>query len=375
MPNASISPRARADLDLLRGLAALAVVFTHVRQLMFAPAGGDLVGRAFFVVAGRGHDAVLAFFVLSGYLVTRSSLDVRERRWTRYAIARASRILTVLWPAFALGMLLDGIGLLVFPHAGIYAGHHPTRVFDMHLASRLSPATLLGNLAFLQWARVPTLGSNVPLWTLAYEGWFYFSFPFVVTALSSPSWSRRALSVVVLVAVVAIVGELYPPYFAVWSFGAVIALWERRAPGIWPAWTRVTAVAFVLVVVGLRRFVPGMVVQDELTGVALAIGVAAFTRVPATATRPVAYSRFAAGLAAISFSLYLVHVPALALVGAHLGTPPLLRATAPNLLRVAPWVALVIGYAVVVWFVIERRTPAVRAWLARRAGLAQGRSQ
>ncbi|MBI2389183.1 MAG: acyltransferase [Deltaproteobacteria bacterium] len=374
MANPPLSPRARADLDLLRGAAALFVVATHVRQLMFVPQGADLAGRVFLQIAGRGHDAVLAFFVLSGYLVTRSSLGLEDRRWTRYAVARASRILTVLWPAFVLGVLLDRIGLAFFRDAGVYAGHHPSRVFSISFATRHSIRTVLGNLAFLQWARFPTLGSNVALWTLAYEGWFYFSFPFVVTALSPGAWPRRLLAAAVWASVVALLGELYPSYFAVWSCGAVVALWERRAPGVWPTWTRVASVAGVLAVMVVRRSTP-LFVQEQLTGVALALLVASFTRVAPATTRPGSYTRVASALSAISFSLYLVHVPALALVGAWLGTPPLLRATAGNLLRVAPWVALVIAYAVVVYFLIERRTPAVRRWLARRAGLAQGRSQ
>jgi peptidoglycan/LPS O-acetylase OafA/YrhL len=41
----------------------------------------------------------------------------------------------------------------------------------------LGPEVLLGNLVFLQAILVPTWGSNGPLWSLAFEFWFYIWFP------------------------------------------------------------------------------------------------------------------------------------------------------------------------------------------------------
>jgi peptidoglycan/LPS O-acetylase OafA/YrhL len=371
-----LSDRARADLDMLRGVSALVVLATHVRQMFFASAhGGGLVARALFAFASHGHDAVLAFLVLSGYLVTRSTLSgPRDRRWAHYAVARSSRILTVLWPAFALGISLDWIGLERFGGAAIYSGSHPAQVFAIDIKERLSGTNVIGNLVFLQGIRVPPLGSNVALWTLAYEGWFYVAFPFVVVLMTASSTRKRALAVVALAAIVVAVGPLFPAYFAVWSMGAIVAVWERRAPGTWPGVTRIAAIALVIASLLARTVVRPEIVRTELFALALAVAIAAFTRAPSNARRPRVFRSVATALAAISYSLYVVHVPALALAAAVVAVPPLLAPTAENLACVAPIVALVIAYAVAVHVVVERRTPAVRRWLSRRFALDQ-RSQ
>ena len=64
-------------LDLARGLAAVEVLAFHSYQLMFLEhlPGADydpairLAYSVFWTLSGHGGDAVLVFFVLSGYLV------------------------------------------------------------------------------------------------------------------------------------------------------------------------------------------------------------------------------------------------------------------------------------------------------------------
>lgn len=71
-----ISPRTSTHLDLIRGLSALAVM--------------------------SGHEAVMVFFVLSGFFIGTSVLEsFRERRWSwrAYLINRLTRLQLVLVPA------------------------------------------------------------------------------------------------------------------------------------------------------------------------------------------------------------------------------------------------------------------------------------
>ena len=57
-------------LDQMRWIAALAVCAAHLRSITLANyAGGGWAGGAFFFVHGFGHQAVVFFFVISGFLV------------------------------------------------------------------------------------------------------------------------------------------------------------------------------------------------------------------------------------------------------------------------------------------------------------------
>jgi hypothetical protein len=73
-------------LDCLRGLAALLVVVEHLRAFLFVPfpqvVSPGVITKAFYLVTGLGHQAVMIFFVLSGFLVGggRSS----HRDWMRF---------------------------------------------------------------------------------------------------------------------------------------------------------------------------------------------------------------------------------------------------------------------------------------------------
>ena len=98
-----------AYLDLARGLAALAVMAGHLRSFLFvdyaeSPVRG-ILWQAFYLLTGFGHQMVMIFFVLSGFLITRQIYEATASgRWSAadYALKRASRLLIVLIPALFL---------------------------------------------------------------------------------------------------------------------------------------------------------------------------------------------------------------------------------------------------------------------------------
>ena len=82
-----------AAMRFVRGLAALAVASWHLRLLVFDDYGSlDAPGamlKAFYFVTGFGHQAVMVFFVLSGYWIGReifTKFDANPLSWTDYAI-------------------------------------------------------------------------------------------------------------------------------------------------------------------------------------------------------------------------------------------------------------------------------------------------
>src|SRR5690348_8364135 len=143
-------------LDLVRFVAALLVVAGHVRGTVFreysalATDSRNLAVASFFALSRLGHEAVIVFFVLSGFLVGGRAFErIAQGRFAAgdYAIDRITRIWVPLIPALVLGTAIA--------------------------SGPAGPVEWAGNLLGLQHVLVEPLGGNAPLWSLAYEIWFY----------------------------------------------------------------------------------------------------------------------------------------------------------------------------------------------------------
>src|ERR1700676_5746287 len=104
-------------LNFSRALVALLVLLFHIRSALVVPydslAVHNWLARAVFVVTAFGHDAVIIFFVLSGYLVGGAVLkmDVRSRQdlW-EYWVDRSVRIGPVVIAATVFSVVLQHLG-------------------------------------------------------------------------------------------------------------------------------------------------------------------------------------------------------------------------------------------------------------------------
>src|SRR5713101_2621714 len=92
----------------------------HVRGLFFLDfpflANRSLAYRVLYAVTGFGHQAVMIFFVLSGYFIGTSVIDsVNGQRWSWrvYLVNRLTRLQMALFPALILGATLDQIGMRI----------------------------------------------------------------------------------------------------------------------------------------------------------------------------------------------------------------------------------------------------------------------
>lgn len=225
--------------DLIRAISALMVCASHLRNVMFldrgeVKGGGHLLD-AFYLMTGLGHQAVVVFFVLSGFFVGGSVLQGRHTfSWPRFTLARLSRLWMVLLPALLFTALVDQYLMRFAPGIldGIRSddwnsGPSPEKPWSNSLS------TLVGNCLFLQTITVPVFGTNSPLWSLANEFWYYFIFPLGMLAmglLGERSRLRSSLAVGSLVGL----GLLLPlemwSGFAIWLMGVVV--W--RIPPIRP---------------------------------------------------------------------------------------------------------------------------------------------
>ena len=85
-------------IDLLRGIAALAVVLGHTRAIMNTPWGQSehsWLGAIWVLLSSQHHIAVVIFFVLSGYMVGGAILgQIRDDKWSwpLYGVTRMTRL-------------------------------------------------------------------------------------------------------------------------------------------------------------------------------------------------------------------------------------------------------------------------------------------
>lgn len=369
-----------AHLDLLRGLAALAVCAGHLRAFLFVDfrqvTAPGIFDRLFYFATGLGHQAVVVFFVLSGYLVGGSVLTTYQQgrwSWRNYALRRLTRLWVVLLPALVLTLALDSLGRSL-GHTGydgalnyLYSsGPTPNAPADV------SPITFLGNALFLQTIRVDCFGTNGPLWSLANEFWYYALFPLLCgvwfmlrppDAIRPPSSGIRLLSsVIYALLTVALIWWL--PAKLVWSgliwvFG-VGAFWVGRFENVrricrHPAWL---IGAGILSLGALAASKTGSIFgTDWSIGVAFALWVVSLA---SANSLPSGLRRLSSGLSEMSYTLYVVHFPLLAFVffgffGGKQFQPELIGYGLFGSLLLAT-----VGLAAAVWFCFERNTDRLR---------------
>jgi peptidoglycan/LPS O-acetylase OafA/YrhL len=191
-------------LDFLRGVAAILVCISHLTGFLFVPykqaISPGLLTKTFYFFATLGHQAVLLFFVLSGYLVGGSvmkSFQLQRWSWRDYLLRRMTRLWVVLIPALLLTLFWDSLGHHVNPEG--YQGAF-YKVYgsgpDTGAPAEWGIRAFLGNLCFLQTILVPVYGSNSPLWSIANEFWYYLLFPLLLSVVLLRGFSAKALSLV-----------------------------------------------------------------------------------------------------------------------------------------------------------------------------------
>jgi peptidoglycan/LPS O-acetylase OafA/YrhL len=360
-------------------MAAAAVFGMHARAMFFADRPAQLhlgvLGKAAFYLTGLGHQAVVIFFVLSGFLVGGSALRSHAEgrwSWTGYAIPRVARLYVVLVPALLLTAAWDNAGLALFntaahPYASDLRG---AAISKVSLNSGLTLRAFLGNHAFLQNVRVPCFGTDFPLWSLACEGWFYVLFPLVLAAVLPGRASGRVLAA----AGALVVGWFFPfwPGFLIWCFGAAVAaITHRTGRGAATVFQlSASAIVFGASVHVTRADLSAR--SDIFLGVAFALFLWALLGLKdRQAARPGIAGVAAKRLADMSYTLYCVHSPVLAFAQAALVGDVRWQFRLGPAVVASLVAALVFVYAFAVAHVTEARTPALRAWLTRKLAVLQ----
>lgn len=256
MSQPALSPQVSRFIDVARWIAALAVLFTHVEANslvrlaeMPAEARGPLAYLA-WLFYGFAHQAVVVFFVLSGFLVGGGALKAARAGKpfvATYLVDRTTRIYVVLLPVLIVTALLDAVGRALFADTGVYA--------LPEFADRSGALEFWANLFNLQDTFFRYFGTNSALWTLAHEYWYYVAFALLIMPFAPAYGLRtRVAGFVAGVAITVLMSWTLSYHlfgFALWGLGVVAArlskpLVARRALAVG---------AFLAASLGLRLFV------------------------------------------------------------------------------------------------------------------------
>jgi len=349
----------------------------HLRALFFVDYArledpGWLL-RSIYFLTGFGHQAVMFFFVLSGFLV--SSTIMRSHAtgtwsWREYAINRSTRLYVVLIPGLLLGLLLDFVGGSLFSFSGIYT--HPIRNLGSAVAANnLTVGTFLGNLMFFQTILCPTFGSNGPLWSLANEFWYYILFPVALSA--GVAFAKKRVTTGFLLTVLAICLALFLGLdkcmqFFVWmaGCGVVFAYTRLRLPGgFWRMLYFVVASAVLCgCLIAGRTFKVEALGGDLGVGFAFALFLFGVLQVR-TGESSQLYLNATRRLAGFSYSLYVLHFPLLLFLRAWMVPPEGWQPTGVRMFRAILIGLGVSGYAWLLGLVTEGKTRWVRDVIRR----------
>jgi peptidoglycan/LPS O-acetylase OafA/YrhL len=315
-------------LDGLRGIAALLVLSCHCVEV-FARLGrlnpplnwhrGNGLEALFYSplhLLWDGEDAVIFFFVLSGFVLSLSFLEGRALSYGRFLTRRFFR----LYPALLAAILLSSAIVLVF--APLPDGDLP-QWFTGQSGHGISVAMVAGHILLLGSSYFENL--DVPIWSLVHEVRISIIFPFMMVLLR---WSPIGFAMMAIgtflgaivashtISLVPIAYDLMRSfhYLIFFALGAGLAkyrdLLAARLSGL-GGWQRLMLLAGGLLIAGARWTMPfGATAADLSAGLGSAIIIALALSWPAFGRQLV--TPLSKWLGRISYSLYLIHVPVIA---------------------------------------------------------------
>ena len=294
-------------LDSLRIVAALLVLIYHASYQWLTAYPSALAQ-----LNNLSHAAVVVFFVLSGYLIAYTT-TLNNRGPRQYAVARLSRLYSVMLPALLLTAVIEVIVRATDP---ALAAHY----IRGSVVPRYVLSLLFCNESGLLSASPPI---NSPLWSLSFEFWYYTIFG--IWFFRTSGWKSYAL----LAGACLIAGPKILILLPIWLMGFFAYRLPNPLQSVSRAWLLVFGL--LLVAVATAIYVPefpyalgykpffyaNRFVTDWLIGVAMALALwclpFASASVKSVWVKPI---RIAADL---SFPLYLLHHPLLILWRAVFG--------------------------------------------------------
>lgn len=343
-----------AYLDFLRFIAAFAVLLGHMDQDGFQTA-------YWFPLAYMAHEAVVVFFVMSGFIIYSSTMS-RNHSWQQYYLARCARIYSVAIPAVLFSLWVSSLVPQLIENQQIVQKLY--QPFNWWVVS--------SSLLFLNqsWGNTADLLVNGPYWSLCYEVWYYVLFGIFLFCPKALRWPLLSLAAL-------IAGPAILLLFPIWLMGAWLAsrMQYMKVPTKTAAWAIfVTSVSVILVNrwldidVSTRHLlhdnIPGFwrlnasqrLVTDHVIGIAILLNIYAFNGLNEGFKQLFSKNRKALGfLAGFSFTLYLFHRPITQVAG------NIYPNSESSIIYSATWIVVVLLCCYLISWLTERQTIRWRA--------------
>lgn len=351
-------------LDLIRFFAAFLVVLDHYRGAFFVEFGllssiqqTPLIA-VFYSFTRLGQEAVLIFFVMSGYLVGGQAL-LRLKNDTfligDYAIDRTVRIMLPLISAL----------ILIF-------------FINLIIGVKTDPVTWWGNLFSLQGVFVKPISD--PLWSLSYEVWFYILIG-GIALLKSKKSELRNLAFGILFLCILVFTKLNPINLFIWFIG-VFAIFIKPSN---TNWLRITIqILFLLFFLATLQITKGsrsienplllfLLPKREVLEICFAFCFS-YLLINITCIIPIhkhliRLNNWGTKLAAFSYTLYLTHFPVLHALQ-YFGVPKSeiisIKSISFFLFELA--ISLIVSW--LIYSIFEKRTKWVKQWIKIRFNIS-----
>lgn len=192
-------------LDLVRFMAAVLVVVAHYLH------HGIVGGNVAMLMPDLGREAVIVFFVLSGFVIAYTT-EQKKQSFRQYLVARMARIYSVALPILLLTLICAAIVTHFF-------GVHVDNGYVIDKAYVYLPFHLmfLGEL----WALSETPPWLAQYWSLGYEVWYYVLF-------AAAYYTRGCSRIIVTLMVFLLLGPKLWLLLPVWMTGVWIYHWQKE---------------------------------------------------------------------------------------------------------------------------------------------------
>jgi peptidoglycan/LPS O-acetylase OafA/YrhL len=342
-------------LDLTRFIAAFMVLCCHARGGSFIEYGLLSAEQqhplifGFFSITRLGHEAVLAFFVLSGFLVggkviqrlKEGTFDIKS-----YTIDRAVRIFLPL------------IATLLF-----------IMIVNLIMGQPNNMLQLIGNLFSLQGIFVSS--ATAPLWSLAYEVWFYILTGSLAVLISRNNTIQH-INYLIIFIVFLVFTKLEAIYLFVWIFGALSILFVScKNRFVLRSSIALVFISIALlqltgesrsIQIGFLRYLPSRDVIQLFFALFMSIMIQQLLLFMPRRKFAVKIDKAGTYLAKFSYTLYLTHYPLLGLLN-YWGFPKSeqVNATSVGFYLLQMLICLVAAYVLYLGF--EKHTVVVKRYI------------
>ena len=363
-------------LDYLRGLSALLVCMGHLRNVFFVDyndvlAVNSFLVKFFYFITILGHQAVMIFFVLSGFLVGGSIIkNLDNFNFKKYLTNRITRLWVVLIPCLFLTLVIDQLLLSSNPEL-LQAKYRniinsgPSENYSQTLM------TLMGNIFFLQTIFVKTYGTLEPVWSLANEFWYYILFPLILIIIDFKNKYNlilKSLYTIFLLIILYFLPIEIIKYFLIWCFGVfAFYIYDQKKSNYHKFNFLLSLILLVSTLILSKLKILSLFNSDLLISLTVSYLIVVCPKINLEQNKILKlFKNVIIHLSNISYTLYLIHFPICMLIFCYVIKFEKIYLNLSNFFSYLFFLSIIILIAYLFWFMFEKNTNLIRGIIYRK---------